>query len=100
MGWHPRAGSPPLAPWGCPHPALTAGRTKELAPQRLERFMQFSREQGLKDEEILILPKTGKGGQLTVAPGHAQPIGMEGGGGGAWRVVPDPGAAVPLTTRR
>lgn len=58
--------------------------------------MQFSQEQGLKDEEILILPQTGKGGQLTVAPGHAQPIGMEGGGGGPWRVVPDPRAVVPL----
>lgn len=50
--------------------------------------MQFSQEQGLKDEEILILPQTGKGGQLTVAPGRAQPIRMEGGGGGPWRVVP------------
>ncbi|NXI49887.1 LIPO protein, partial [Chloroceryle aenea] len=27
-------------------------------PERLERFTQFSREQGLTDEEILILPQT------------------------------------------
>lgn len=37
-----------------------AGRTKELSPERLERFTQFSREQDLMDEEILILPPTGE----------------------------------------
>ncbi|NXJ13902.1 LIPO protein, partial [Odontophorus gujanensis] len=51
---------------GSSNMVLLYSRTKELAPQRLERFMQFSREQGLKDEEILILPQTGKGGQPTV----------------------------------
>ncbi|NXE55665.1 LIPO protein, partial [Casuarius casuarius] len=39
---------------------LLYSRTKELSPERLERFTQFSREQGLADEDILILPKTGK----------------------------------------
>ncbi|NWU98277.1 LIPO protein, partial [Upupa epops] len=39
---------------------LLYGRTKQLSPERLERFSQFSREQGLKDEEILVLPQTDK----------------------------------------
>ncbi|XP_074702331.1 complement component C8 gamma chain isoform X1 [Strix aluco] len=39
---------------------LLYSRTKELSPERLERFTQFSREQGLMDEEILILPQTDK----------------------------------------
>ncbi|NWY51162.1 LIPO protein, partial [Chionis minor] len=39
---------------------LLYSRTKELSPERLERFTQFSREQGLTDEEILILPQTGE----------------------------------------
>uniref|UniRef100_A0A8B9RP71 Prostaglandin-H2 D-isomerase n=1 Tax=Accipiter nisus TaxID=211598 RepID=A0A8B9RP71_9AVES len=39
---------------------LLYSRTKELSPERLERFTQFSREQGLTDEEILILPQTGR----------------------------------------
>uniref|UniRef100_A0A8C8AC10 Prostaglandin-H2 D-isomerase n=1 Tax=Otus sunia TaxID=257818 RepID=A0A8C8AC10_9STRI len=39
---------------------LLYSRTKELSPERLERFTQFSREQGLMDEEILILPQTGE----------------------------------------
>ncbi|XP_068513426.1 lipocalin-like isoform X1 [Anas acuta] len=37
---------------------LLYSRTKELSPERLERFTQFSKEQGLTDEEILILPQT------------------------------------------
>ncbi|XP_031457323.1 lipocalin-like [Phasianus colchicus] len=45
---------------GSSNMVLLYSRTKELAPQRLERFMQFSQEQGLKDEEILILPQTDK----------------------------------------
>ncbi|XP_030317248.1 lipocalin [Calypte anna] len=39
---------------------LLYSRTKELSPERLERFTQFSKEQGLTDEEILILPYTDK----------------------------------------
>ncbi|NWX15558.1 LIPO protein, partial [Aegotheles bennettii] len=39
---------------------LLYSRTKELSPERLERFMQFSKEQGLTDDEILILPQTGE----------------------------------------
>ncbi|KAM9176437.1 lipocalin-like isoform 1-T1 [Mergus octosetaceus] len=39
---------------------LLYSRTKELSPERLERFTQFSKEQGLTDEEILILPQTGR----------------------------------------
>ncbi|NXK32210.1 LIPO protein, partial [Piprites chloris] len=39
---------------------LLYSRTKELSPERLERFTQFSREQGLTDDEILILPQTDK----------------------------------------
>eukprot|EP00075_Anas_platyrhynchos_P037592 XP_027326845.1 lipocalin isoform X2 [Anas platyrhynchos] len=39
---------------------LLYSRTKELSPERLERFTQFSKEQGLTDEEILILPQTDK----------------------------------------
>ncbi|NXU59106.1 LIPO protein, partial [Turnix velox] len=39
---------------------LLYSRTKELSPERLERFTQFSKEQGLTDEEILILPETGE----------------------------------------
>ncbi|XP_025905260.1 lipocalin-like [Nothoprocta perdicaria] len=39
---------------------LLYSRTKELSPERLERFTQFSKEQGLADEDILILPKTDK----------------------------------------
>lgn len=57
-------------------PLLAAGRTKELSPERLERFTQFSREQGLTDEEILILPQTGErlegqggGGEQAVSRG-------------------------------
>uniref|UniRef100_A0A8B9CPH0 Prostaglandin-H2 D-isomerase n=1 Tax=Anser brachyrhynchus TaxID=132585 RepID=A0A8B9CPH0_9AVES len=42
---------------------LLYSRTKELSPERLERFTQFSKEQGLTDEEILILPQTGKSRQ-------------------------------------
>ncbi|XP_068270182.1 lipocalin-like [Nyctibius grandis] len=39
---------------------LLYSRTKSLSPERLERFSQFSKEQGLMDEEILILPQTDK----------------------------------------
>ncbi|KFP88249.1 Lipocalin, partial [Acanthisitta chloris] len=39
---------------------LLYSRTKELRPERLEMFTQFSREQGLTDDEILILPQTGE----------------------------------------
>ncbi|XP_009080590.1 PREDICTED: prostaglandin-H2 D-isomerase, partial [Acanthisitta chloris] len=39
---------------------LLYSRTKELRPERLEMFTQFSREQGLTDDEILILPQTDK----------------------------------------
>ncbi|NXY92638.1 LIPO protein, partial [Alcedo cyanopectus] len=39
---------------------LLYSRTKELSPERLERFTQFSRQQGLTEEEILILPQTGE----------------------------------------
>ncbi|NWR80291.1 LIPO protein, partial [Centropus unirufus] len=39
---------------------LLYSRTKEPSPERLERFTQFSREQGLTDDEIVILPHTGK----------------------------------------
>ncbi|XP_059720845.1 lipocalin-like isoform X2 [Haemorhous mexicanus] len=39
---------------------LLYSRTKELSPERLEMFTQFSREQGLTDNEILILPQTDK----------------------------------------
>ncbi|XP_005055377.1 PREDICTED: lipocalin-like isoform X1 [Ficedula albicollis] len=39
---------------------LLYSRTKELSPERLEMFTQFSREQGLADDEILILPRTDK----------------------------------------
>ncbi|NXG52682.1 LIPO protein, partial [Psilopogon haemacephalus] len=39
---------------------LLYGRTKELSPERLERFTQFARQQGLEEEEILILPHTGE----------------------------------------
>ncbi|NWW53801.1 LIPO protein, partial [Pedionomus torquatus] len=39
---------------------LLYSRTKELSPERMERFTQFSREQGLMDEEMLILPQTGE----------------------------------------
>ncbi|KAI1231999.1 hypothetical protein IHE44_0007043, partial [Lamprotornis superbus] len=38
---------------------LLYSRTKELSPERLEMFTQFSKEQGLTDDEILILPQTG-----------------------------------------
>ncbi|NXH43878.1 LIPO protein, partial [Dicaeum eximium] len=41
---------------------LLYSRTKELSPERLEMFTQFSREQGLTDDEILILPQTGEAG--------------------------------------
>ncbi|KAM4889963.1 LIPO protein, partial [Sylvia borin] len=37
---------------------LLYSRTKELSPERLEMFTQFSKEQGLTDDEILILPPT------------------------------------------
>ncbi|XP_010177083.1 PREDICTED: LOW QUALITY PROTEIN: lipocalin-like, partial [Mesitornis unicolor] len=48
-------------PGGLPLTLLLAtGRTKELSPERLERFTQFSKEQGLADDEILILPQTDK----------------------------------------
>ncbi|XP_030817286.1 lipocalin-like isoform X2 [Camarhynchus parvulus] len=39
---------------------LLYSRTKELSPERLEMFTQFCREQGLTDDEILILPQTDK----------------------------------------
>ncbi|NXN99029.1 LIPO protein, partial [Rhinopomastus cyanomelas] len=39
---------------------LLYSRTKEVSPKRLERFSDFSREQGLMDEEILVLPQTDK----------------------------------------
>ncbi|XP_014111836.1 PREDICTED: prostaglandin-H2 D-isomerase isoform X1 [Pseudopodoces humilis] len=39
---------------------LLYSRTKELSPEHLEMFTQFSREQGLTDDEILILPQTDK----------------------------------------
>uniref|UniRef100_A0A8C0ZK55 Prostaglandin-H2 D-isomerase n=1 Tax=Cyanistes caeruleus TaxID=156563 RepID=A0A8C0ZK55_CYACU len=39
---------------------LLYSRTKELSPEHLEMFTQFSREQGLTDDEILILPQTGR----------------------------------------
>uniref|UniRef100_A0A672UCY9 Prostaglandin-H2 D-isomerase n=1 Tax=Strigops habroptila TaxID=2489341 RepID=A0A672UCY9_STRHB len=42
---------------------LLYSRTKELSPEHLERFTQFSREQGLADDEILILPRTGEHSQ-------------------------------------
>ncbi|OPJ86355.1 lipocalin [Patagioenas fasciata monilis] len=43
---------------GSSNMVLLYSRTKELSPERLERFTQFSGEQGLTDEEILILPPT------------------------------------------
>ncbi|NWY39857.1 LIPO protein, partial [Sylvia atricapilla] len=39
---------------------LLYSRTKELSPERLEMFTQFSKDQGLTDDEILILPPTGE----------------------------------------
>lgn len=58
--------SMPLCWWVWEGLSLTllfaAGRTKELSPRRLEMFTQFSREQGLTDDEILILPQTGETG--------------------------------------
>lgn len=48
---------------------LAAGRTKELSPERLERFTQFSRELGLTDDEILILPQTGETGSAGMVSG-------------------------------
>ncbi|NXB13857.1 LIPO protein, partial [Rhagologus leucostigma] len=39
---------------------LLYSRTKELSPERLEMFTRFSRELGLTDDEILILPQTDK----------------------------------------
>ncbi|XP_066188684.1 lipocalin-like isoform X1 [Sylvia atricapilla] len=39
---------------------LLYSRTKELSPERLEMFTQFSKDQGLTDDEILILPPTDK----------------------------------------
>ncbi|NWU69548.1 LIPO protein, partial [Pterocles burchelli] len=42
---------------------LLYSRTKELSPERLERFTQFSKELGLTDDEILVLPQTGECGQ-------------------------------------
>ncbi|NWH61868.1 LIPO protein, partial [Geococcyx californianus] len=39
---------------------LLYSRTKQLSPERLDRFTQFSKEQGLTDDEILILPRTGE----------------------------------------
>ncbi|NXE69008.1 LIPO protein, partial [Calcarius ornatus] len=41
---------------------LLYSRTKELSPERLEMFTRFCREQGLTDDEILILPQTGETG--------------------------------------
>ncbi|XP_019365984.1 PREDICTED: lipocalin-like [Gavialis gangeticus] len=37
---------------------LLYGRTKELSPERLEKFTQFSKGQGLPEDAILILPKS------------------------------------------
>lgn len=48
---------------------LAAGRTKKLSPERLEMFTQFSREQGLTDDEILILPETGEAGSMGMVLG-------------------------------
>lgn len=48
---------------------LAAGRTKELSPERLEMFTEFSRGQGLTDDEILILPQTGEAGSTGMVLG-------------------------------
>lgn len=48
---------------------LAAGRTKQLSPERLEMFTQFSKEQGLTDDEILILPQTGEAGSTGMVLG-------------------------------
>lgn len=37
-----------------------AGRTKKVSPERLERFTRLSRELGLTDEQIAVLPETGE----------------------------------------
>ncbi|NWR65002.1 LIPO protein, partial [Bucorvus abyssinicus] len=39
---------------------LLYSRTKKVSPERLERFTQLSKELGLTDEEISILPETGE----------------------------------------
>ncbi|XP_010136840.1 PREDICTED: lipocalin-15, partial [Buceros rhinoceros silvestris] len=39
---------------------LLYSRTKKISPERLERFTEFSKELGLTDEEITILPETGE----------------------------------------
>lgn len=60
---------------------LAAGRTKELSPERLEMFTQFSREQGLTDDEILILPQTGEAGstgRVSGSRGRDTPGGLRG----------------------
>ncbi|KAM4664710.1 lipocalin-like [Discoglossus pictus] len=36
------------------------GRSKELSQERLNKFTQFAREQGLTEDQILILPHTDK----------------------------------------
>lgn len=63
----------PLCWWVWGHLPLTlllaAGRTKELSPERLEMFTQFSREHGLTDDEILILPQTGETGSAGIVSG-------------------------------
>lgn len=37
-----------------------AGRTKKVSAERLERFTRLSKELGLTDEEIAVLPETGE----------------------------------------
>uniref|UniRef100_A0A8U7N4U8 Prostaglandin-H2 D-isomerase n=1 Tax=Corvus moneduloides TaxID=1196302 RepID=A0A8U7N4U8_CORMO len=60
---------------------LLYSRTKELSPERLEMFTQFSREQGLTDDEILILPQTGEAGstgRVSGSRGQDTPGGLRG----------------------
>lgn len=58
---------------------LTAGRSKELRPELLQKFTQLALAEGLTEENILILPKTG-----TREPGVTVVVFTVGGGGKCW----------------
>ncbi|KAM4697169.1 LOW QUALITY PROTEIN: lipocalin-like [Rhinophrynus dorsalis] len=46
-------------------PALS-GRTKNLRPELLQKFDSFAKEQGLTEDQILILPQTDKGPECSI----------------------------------
>lgn len=77
-----------------PHPLcfLVPGRQKQLRPELLAKFTQAALGQGLAQEDLLLLPRTGESARRAGLAGRAG-TGLAGGGGclgGPQRLIPFP----------